>query len=202
MATHPSGELNNCAPAIVQGYEWLAFNLGDGHVPSQYQQAINCYQTAGKFAFPWERCYTLDDVERFLDKARGWPAAILNLEEDFKPENFKYCPPAFEVCKLIDASGFQGEVAISTVCWLYNNIEWHLYGERYYAIMPQIFPQENDLSKQFDACMEHAVKMGATYVYPTYGTHWDGDPAWYDLTIPHSLYPGNVVAARQEWHRW
>jgi hypothetical protein len=197
MATTPSGSIENASVQKANGFNWIACNTPDDHPPSAWGPQRSDAASAGQYAIPWDRCYSLNEVSSLLEVAKDWNAlaCIINLEQDTQG----HMPDPEQVIQRIDASGYKGEIAISTVAWLYNSRDWTVFGNRYYPVFPQIFPQENDSSKAMWACIQHAVNLGFQYVYPTYGAHWGKNPDSFDMSIPHNVYPSNDIG---DWSRW
>ncbi len=155
---------------------------------------------AGVVVIPWRRCYTRSDISDVLSTAKqnAVGLAILNIENEFET----VLPPD-EVMREIRASGFEGEVAISTVSWLYNATDFRPLG--HLSFLLQIFPEDNRWDpatlpqKQAD-CVFHARDMGVTYVGVTLQTY-RADPAWFVYQRgTRSLYTGDDVGA--EWDAW
>lgn len=152
--------------------------------------------------FPWARCYTLDDVSRLLELADDVAfRAILNVEDEFQND----VEPGM-LAETIEAADVKlDEVAISSVAWLYNDVDFSPLAE--YPMLLQLFPTDMrrapaDLEQIQADCVAHARDKGFTYVGVTFQTYGAAEPEWYAYYEgTRSLYTGDDVGAGN-WGAW
>lgn len=181
------------------GMKWLALNVGDGQHWADWQVVIDRARANDVQVYPWMRCRTLQDCWDLLDHAdmvSTW--GILNLEDELKDG---VSPAA--VAGLLD--DFDVEVGISSVAWLYNDVDFSPLAEL--PMLLQVFAQDNrwepaELERKQRDCVTHARDKGFTYVGVTFQTYGEAEPDWYvyhDGT--RSYFTGDDIGAGQ-WEAW
>lgn len=182
------------------GMEWLALNVGDGQEWNDWRTVIDRARPLGVVVIPWARCLTLTQCYDLLDLADLVAFhAILNIEDEFKDS----VSPA-KVAEIV-ADFPDVQVGISTVAWLYNDVDYSPLEKL--PVLLQVFPADNGWSpdqieqRQSD-CVQHARDQGFTYVGVTLQTYAGAEPGWYGyLKGARSLYTGDDVGAGN-WGAW
>lgn len=183
------------------GMRWVACNVGDGQEWPAWGTVRARAASAGVVAFPWLRCMTVARLRHVIDVAgsSGCPVVILNIEDEFKSN---LTPDV--VRAEIDGSGFDGEIGVSTVGWVYNDTDFSPLARLPFLL--QVFWEDMRFdpslmeSKQRD-CVGHARDKGITYVGVTFMTV-RSQPWWYDYHPgTRSYYTGDDIGGGN-WAPW
>jgi hypothetical protein len=134
-----------------------------------------------------------------LAESLGSRRCILNIEDEFKAD----LPPSLVASRV--AQYEIADVAISTVAWLYNDVDYRPL--THLPVLLQIFPQDNrwdpsELEQRQADCVRHAREKGFRYVGVTFQAYGGAQPEWYAYHRgPRSLYAGDDVGAGR-WEAW
>lgn len=181
--------------------EWVAVNVGDGHRWDDWRITIDNARASGVLVFPWMRCLTYDDVERLLATSDLVAfQSIVNIEDEFQGA----IDPRV-LANLLKAYDAELDVAISTVGWVYNNVDYSpLSG---IPFLLQLFPTDmrRDPSEfeqiQKDCCL-HARERGVVHCGVTYQTYGDAKPEWWSYWKgARSYYTGDDIG-KGGWDEW
>lgn len=197
---NPAGGVEDVAEMKAAGMSWLALNIGDGQAWNDWRIVIDRARAIGVDVFPWARCRTLAECYDLLDQADlvGF-RALLNLEDELET----VCPPA-KVAEIL-ADFPELEVGISSVAWLYNDVDFTPFASL--PVLLQIFPQDNrwepaEIELRQQECVKHARAKGFTYVGVTVQAYGGAKPEWYGyIEGTFSIFTGDDVGAGN-WAAW
>jgi len=184
--------------------EWGALNIGDeAAVDPDWLTQRGLLAGAGVTAMPWLHVHSMTDLDRLLAKADAWGTRYAGVNiEDVVTDNIS---PSAVATRL---NQWGGKALIVTLPWVANGQGWSALKEYPFAL--EYFPFDPVWNPIFDdqkVLIEHAcdeIGEGALITF-AYGTYPDqiADPARYNLTLPHSLYPGDAIGPTPaQWDRW
>jgi len=150
-ARHPQGGVKHVQELLDAGFRWYAFNLHDHPVP-EWSEVIALCRSVEMPVFPWFFVRTDEEVASLCELARQQfdGQVIVNAE---KPLDLGQVTMD---AILRETQGL--DAALSTEPWLYDSIEWSEFPG---PIQLQLFPQENETSKDPRGCRTHAYARGA-----------------------------------------
>lgn len=193
---NPRGGVEDVLEMKRAGYYWIACNIGD-HAHVEWDLIRRRCQVEGMHCIPWARCRNLNDLDNLLMIALLWnsPGMIVNLENEAETN----LPPSV-VREEINGFKYGGAVAISTLGWLQNSVNWKPFAG--YTVLLQYFPQEVPQYKgKLSELFLHAKALTGGRVGVTFGTYHGAKPEDYPLGMIHSLYTGDDVGPGN-WWRW
>ena len=148
--------------------------------------------------FPWLHCRNMLDVDRLLAVGATYnsPAIGLNIEDvksDFTDRGISLQDIAQKL------AAWQKPIHMATLPWMQNGQGWGILSRCVAAL--EIFPDENEASKDVSGCIEHAFAEGLSKVTLMFKTKLP--PTTFDLSICHSLYTSDDIAPTLEaWEEW
>ena len=175
-----------CRAATNVGYAWEARNVGD-YSPGVWAG----FNSRPRIVIPWARVRTGPDVWRLLNIARDWGSSgcIVNLEDEAKD----VLPPSL-VANIAAGHSFNGEIALSTVGWTYNAVDWQPVAK--WPVLLQVFEQ---LRGHLDECVYHAKALGFQNAFPTLQAYGGATPDREGWTRGISVYTADDV---RDWEKW
>jgi hypothetical protein len=206
MFVSPGGQSEGGAQVRAAGYQWAALDVADGHAWEDWAESRAQFSRAGLRIPIWGRVANMPLDELLNEAIALHVPCILNIEDEFKAT-----PPAvFErQIRAIRAAhpGYTRETVISTVGWLYNDVDYSPMRARPFLL--QLFPDDMhishaDLPRVTADCIAHAKLKGLRDVGVTFQTYHDAEPDWYGYwgLRPRSLFSGDAVGAAQAWSQW
>ena len=179
---------------------WLAWSInpdnGAGGAVRAWDRCRQLWDGAGLASFPWLHCRSLEHVERLIDVGiiEGSPAIGLNIE-DVVADNLNLATVADRLKR------WPGPVHMATLPWVQNGAGWSELRRVVAAL--EIFPDENEASKQPGHCAAHAFAEGLVSVTFMFKTKAPNAPEDYDLGICHSLYTADdITPSAEAWNLW
>lgn len=188
---HPAGGVEDVAAMKAAGFEWVALNIGD-HNEDEWALIVQRAQAAGVAALPWRQCFNDEQVISLCQaaKARYNSKVIVNAE---KPLDLGQVS-----IETIRDSTAGMDACISTEPWLFDSIAWSRIN--HHIIELQLFPQENNVSKDPRNCRAHAFSIGALKVKFQYGIHELLPESFPPRKSVYSVYTADD--AGQNYARW
>jgi hypothetical protein len=197
----PDGNAETVAAEMGTDFGWFAVNVGDGwQWPSWDKFRSRC--APGVEVIPWRRCLTIEHCLGLLDTADlfGCPRVILNVENEFET----VLPPA-KVATLIENDPYEGDVGISGVGWLPNDVDFTPLA--IYPVLLQLFAQDMrrdpaELQQIQSDCVKHARDKGFVHCGVTFQTYGQAKPEWYGYWDGvRSYFTGDDIG-QGGWPRW
>lgn len=140
-------------------------------------------------------------IRHLVNIAKIWGCDTIMPNYENEAERFA---PSIANAVIHDA-GWTSHVGWSTQGWLPNDTDFSPIKDD--PVLLQIFPQDmrfppDQVNQKIKDCVYHArAHLGFTYVGVTYQTYGSATYDWYDNTISHSVYPGNLIPAA-DWVKW
>lgn len=184
--------------------EWGALNVGDESVADpDWVRQRQLMASAGVTAFPWHHVRTMGGLDMLLAAADRWGTRYAGVNiEDVVGDHLSV--PA--IASRLQQWG--GKALIITLPWIANGQGWsslkaYPFALEYFPFDPTWNPIFDDMSVLAEhACHEIGKEAKLTFAYGTYPDEV-ANPARYDLTVAHSLYPGDSVGTTPaQWDRW
>jgi len=186
---NPRGGVEDVAAMKAGGFSWVALNVGDDQEPSEWSVVEHRASASGVTVLPWRRCTTDTEVAELCDLARRDYSGrvIVNAEKELDTG------PVTAGAIVTATEGM--DAALSTEPMIFST----LAGSPLLAkliVQIQLFPQENDASKDPRHCRAVAFRLGAKTVHFMLGVHELDPEDFPPCQAPYSVYTaddcGNV----------
>jgi len=204
MFVSPGGQSEHGSEVAAAGYKWAALNVADGHGWSDWQSSTPQFLAAGMRVPIWGRVAnsSVATIQGLAVQLRR--PCILDIEDEFKVTS----PLVFErEIRAARPAGFTRETVISTVGWLYNDVDYKPIAHR--PLLLQIFATDmrrdpSELQSVTNDCLLHARAKGFSDIGVTFQTYGDAKPEWYAFwgSRARSLFSGDAVGAASAWASW
>jgi len=181
---------------------WMAWSInpdnGANGNPAAWDRCRALWTQAWIEHFPWLHCRSLLDIERLIHAGELYnsPAIGLNIEDvqaDFTSKGISLADIAQKL------SAWPKPIHLATLPWVQNGQGWGSLRRCVAAL--EIFPDENEASKDVSGCIAHAFSEGLTQVTLMFKTKLP--PSTFDLSICHSLYTADdIQPTSTAWTRW
>lgn len=191
-ARNPGGEVQNAMAMRAAGFEWLAINVHD-FTPTQWQKEIQSARAAGMTVLPWGRINALSKkMDLSLEESAAWLSDLARNDFDGKViyNAEKELDGNDSLRKKIEVESKGLDAALSPEPRLYDSLA-HTELVKRLAIQLQIFPQENNTSKDPRWCKAWAHEIDAVRVHFMIGMHHLTPAAFPPLRTPYSIYTAN-----------
>jgi hypothetical protein len=159
----PDGGVESIDLMKNAGWDFIACNVEDKFPPEMWEaKVIPKAKAAGMKYMPWQYIWKLSDLDHLLAVADKWSqgTCIVNIEKEIDTGVYTAQQCADKIRNR--------DVAISTIVWLYNNVDWKPFAV--YPVMLQHFPFETGVW-DYVGCEKHARDCGFGCVLFTLGSY-------------------------------
>jgi len=186
----PGGNVEDVARYKTAGLSWLLLNAEHA---DWYTVRMRCAQQQIPCGL-WLHCRTVDQLRDLIYRNAAAHSIVgVNVEAELRTT----LTPAV-IRRLIDESGYQGEVAVITYGWIQNDVDMAPLAdlpvmlECFPADDPNLWDEETRTVKWAD-CETHARQLGVQHpmllmqAYRRQPLGW-GRPSWYPAVSPRHVY--------------
>jgi hypothetical protein len=159
----PDGGVESVDLMKNAGWDFIACNVEPAFPPEKWEEkVIPKAESVGMAYMPWQYIWNYGDLDHLLSVADDWSngVCIVNTEKEL---DTGVITPKGCADKIGDR-----DVAISTIVWLYNGVDWRPFAK--YPVMLQHFPFETGVW-DWQGCEKHARDMGIKCVLFTVGSY-------------------------------
>jgi hypothetical protein len=195
---NPAGGVEDIAAMKNAGFHWISINVGD-HAEAEWDLIVSRARSLGVAVFPWQQCLNNEQVDSLCQMARERynNCVIVNVE---KPLDLGYVN-----IEVVRGCTWNMDACISTEPWLFARqstdpffVDWTRV--RHHYIEMQLFPQENDVSKDPRNCRAHAYSLGVLKTKFQFGIHDLLPPSFPPRPPRYSVYTADDCG--QNYGRW
>jgi hypothetical protein len=201
----PGGQSEQGAEVKAAGYLWGALDIGYWQTWDDWHETVRQFQAAGIRTPVWGRVQNSSVDALVAQGALHQCATILDIEDEFKTKS----PAVYEkeILAARAAHPSTREIVLSTVGWLYNDVDYTAIAHR--PVLLQVFATDmhrlpSELQQVTNGCISHARSKGFVDIGVTFQTYAGALPSWYTFwgSKPRSLFTGDMVGSGQAWPQW
>jgi hypothetical protein len=183
-ARSPQGGVENIQDLLDAGFRWYAFNVGD-HTVAEWATVIARCRSLGMAVLPWDYVRSDAEVKALCDLAKREfdGMVIVNAEKPLDAAQ----PGGAKVTLECIANECEGmDAALSVEPWPFASVDWTQVAK--IPIQIQLFPQENETSRDPRACRAAYYDAGVERAEFMLGMHELNPYAFPPRQYAYSVY--------------